>query len=75
LVSEVQLPEWLASNHGARVVVNDLSNNATITSISVNGVDYQVTGQRPGYEACSVGKVPIPSTGGTSGVRIVNLPR
>ena len=56
------------------VVVNDLSNNATITSILIDGMTYQVTGQQLGYEECSVGKVLVPTTGGTSGMCVVVIP-
>lgn len=67
-------PVVTASNGGNRVVVNDLSNNATITSILIDGMTYQVTGQQLGYEECSVGKVLVPTTGGTSGMCVVVLP-
>ena len=59
---------------GDNVVVNDLPNNATITSISVNGVAYSFTGQELGYEECSIGKVLTPTTGGTTGMCIVIPP-
>ena len=59
---------------GYNVVVNDLPNNATITSNSVNGVAYSFTGQLLGYEECSIGKVLAPKTGGTTGMCIVIPP-
>lgn len=67
-------PVVFASPAGARVVVNNLTVNATITAVTYNGAPVGATGTYGGYERCFVGKVLVPSTGsGTVGMCVVEL--
>jgi hypothetical protein len=67
-------PVVFATPAGARVVVNNLTVNATITAVTYNGAPVGATGSYGGYERCFVGKVLVPHPGsGTDGLCVVPL--
>jgi len=66
-------PAIFRNDAGPIVFVNDTTYNNTITAMTFNGNTYNPVNPAPigGYEACFVGKVLVPTTGGVTGMCVV----